>query len=85
MIVLLAVGMVGGGCATTSSQNAQYKPHKPQIITANGPEEVGDDNDGPWYILGHGFKLSDKSARVLNALGSLTGLPTGSTSYSWKP
>jgi len=42
MIVLLSLSLVGGGCATTSSQNVRYKPHKPQMITASGPEEVGE-------------------------------------------
>src|ERR1051326_7388041 len=66
MIVLLAVGMVGGGCATTSSQNAQYKPHKPQMITSEGREEVGGANlPGP---LDHGFSLSDGWASFLEAV-----------------
>jgi len=83
MIVLLAISLVGGGCATTSSQNAQYKPHKPQMITSEGAETVGDDN--LWCVLDRGFKLSDKSARALTVLGRLAGLPTDSYGNSWKP
>jgi hypothetical protein len=84
LIVLLAFALVGGGCATTSSQNAQYKPHKPQMITAEGAEFVGDDSDSPLHVLGHGFKLSDKSARALTALGRLW-IPSGSAPYYPRP
>lgn len=58
MIVLLSLGLVGGGCATTHSQSAQYKPHKPQMITASGPEEVG---ENPFvYKFNSGFGLSNE-------------------------
>ena len=80
MIVLLAISLVGGGCATTSQTASGAKPHKPQMITAEGAEFVGDDKDGPWYRLGHGFELSDKSASALTAFGRLLGLPGGSFS-----
>lgn len=68
MIVLLAIGLVGGGCATTSSQTASApKPHKPQMITADGVEEVGGFKlPGE---LGHGFKLSDDWAAALTVMG----------------
>ena len=67
MIVLLAACLVGGGCATTSSQTAGApKPHKPQMITSEGPEEVGGANlPGP---LDHGFSLSDGWASFLEAV-----------------
>jgi len=84
MIILLVIAVAGGGCATTGSQNAQYKPHKPQMITSEGVEIVGDDTDSPWYILGHGFKLSDKSARALTALGRLV-IGSGSAPYYPRP
>jgi hypothetical protein len=84
MIVLLAVSLAGGGCATTSSQNAQYKPHKPQMITANGPEEVG---ECPFvHKFNHGFDLSDEVADsvpfviVAVCLKGLCG-----SGISWKP
>lgn len=83
-ILLLAIPLLGDGCATTSSQSAQYKPHKPQVITAEGPEEVGDDHDSPWFIFGHGFKLSDSSARALTALGRFAGLQ-GTAPYYPRP
>jgi hypothetical protein len=82
-IVLLAMSLVGGGCATTSSQNASYKPHKPQMITANGPVEVGENEFA--HTLNHGFKLSDETASALTGLGRLLGLPGTSQGYSWKP
>lgn len=67
MIVLLAIALVGGGCATTSSQNGQYKPHKPQMLTAAGPEEV--DENAFAHTFGHGFNLSDGAANVIAILG----------------
>jgi hypothetical protein len=66
-IVLLAMSLVGGGCATTSSQNASYKPHKPQMITANGPVEVGENEFA--HTISHGFDLSDGAANVIAILG----------------
>jgi hypothetical protein len=40
MLVLLAISLVGGGCATTSSQTASgAKPHKPQVITGDEEHE----------------------------------------------
>ena len=84
MIVLLTISLVGGGCATTHSQDAQYKPHKPQMITAEGAEFVGDDHDNWWYALGHGFKLSDSSARALTALGRLV-IGSGTAPYYPRP
>lgn len=82
MIVLLAMLLVGGGCATTS-QNALYKPHKPQMITAAGPEEV--DENALAHTFGRGFDLSDEAASALTSFGRLLGLPTTSQCYSWKP
>jgi hypothetical protein len=84
MIVLLALLLVAAGCATTSSQNAQYKPHRPQMITANGPEEVG---DCPFvHKFNHGFDLSDEVANsvpfVIVAV-CLKALCESGT--SWKP
>jgi hypothetical protein len=84
MIVLLATALLGGGCATSSSQNAQYKPHKPQMITANGPEEVG---ECPFaHKFNRGFNLPDEAvnnwpfAIVAVCLRGLCGSGT-----SWKP
>jgi hypothetical protein len=77
LIVLLAIALVGDGCATTSSDAS--KPHKPQMITADGVEQVGgfklpDELD-------HGFKLSDGCADVVSFFGwflqFLTGNPSG--------
>jgi hypothetical protein len=65
MIVLLALTLIDGGCATTS-QNAEYKPHKPQMITANGPEEVGDSEASKTFA--NGFGLSDAWASVLTVM-----------------
>ena len=67
MIVLLALSLVGAGCATTGSQNAQYKPHKPQMITANGPEEVSDCQIGKAFS--EGIKLPDAWANTLVVMG----------------
>jgi hypothetical protein len=53
MIVLLAVSLVGGGCATTSSQAS--KPHKPQMITGDEERE--------------GMNLPDPIASILSFLG----------------
>jgi hypothetical protein len=83
MIVLLALSLVGAGCATTGSQNAQYKPHKPQMITANGPEEVGECPLA--HKFNRGFDLSNESAGALTAVGRLLGLPGSSANFSWKP
>src|SRR6267154_6738958 len=66
MIVLLATALAGGGCATTSSQNAQYKPHKPQMITSEGAEEVGTSDVSK--KLSNGFSLSDSWAGFLEAM-----------------
>jgi hypothetical protein len=84
IIVLLAVSLMGAGCATTSSQTAQYKPHKPQMITAEGPEEVG---ECPFvHKFNHGFDLSEEVANsvpfVIVAV-CLKGLCDSGT--SWKP
>jgi hypothetical protein len=65
MIVLLAISLIGSGCATTSTSDA-YKPHKPQMITANGPEEVGDSDASKKFS--NGFSLSDTWASVLTAM-----------------
>jgi hypothetical protein len=67
MIVLLSISLFGGGCATTSSQNAQYKPHKPQMITAHGPEEVGASKVEDTFD--NGLKLSDNWAYTLTVMG----------------
>jgi hypothetical protein len=75
MIVLLAISLIGGGCATTSSQNAQYKPHKPQMITANGPEEVGDSEASKKFA--NGFNLSDSWAGFLEAMRPVFGILGG--------
>jgi hypothetical protein len=55
MIALLSIALIGGGCATTSSQGE--KPHKPQMIT--GEEERA------------GLKLPDSVAGVVSFLGWL--------------
>ena len=77
IIVLLATSLLAAGCATTSSQNAQYKPHKPQMITSEGVEEVGAFKLP--YPLDHGFPLSDGWADFLSSIGGLfansRGLP----------
>jgi hypothetical protein len=59
MIVLLALSLVGAGCATTGSQNAQYKPHKPQMITGDEERE--------------GIKLPDPIANTLSFLSQFWG------------
>ena len=66
MIVLLALSLVGGGCATSSQTADSYKPHKPQMITANGPEEVGDSEVA--NKLSNGFSLSDSWASFLTVM-----------------
>src|SRR5262249_46601932 len=83
MIVLLALSLVGGGCATTSSQTASgAKPHKAQMITANGPEEVG---ESPFMQkTSHGFDLSDEVATIIAVLGFPLRMLCGN-SYSWRP
>jgi hypothetical protein len=65
MIVLLAMSLVGGGCATTSSQAS--KPHKPQMITADGVEEVGASRVEGTFA--NGMKLSDNWANTLTVMG----------------
>jgi hypothetical protein len=70
MIVLLAIALVGGGCATTSSEVS--KPHKPQMITSDGVEVVGGFN--PPAQFENGFSLSDKWAAVLTKVGEIFGL-----------
>jgi hypothetical protein len=64
MIVLLTIAFVGGGCATTSSEVS--KPHKPQMITANGAEEVGTSEVSNRFS--NGFSLSDGWANFLTAV-----------------
>jgi hypothetical protein len=80
IIVLLAIALIGGGCATTSSQTAiAPKPHKPQMITADGVEQVGGFKLPDQ--LDHGFTLSDGCADVISFFGwflqFLTGNPSG--------
>jgi hypothetical protein len=77
MIALLAATLVAAGCATTSSEAS--KPHRPQMITSEGVEEVG-----AFKLPGqldHGFKLSDEWADVVSFFGwflqFLTGNPSG--------
>jgi hypothetical protein len=65
MMVLLALVLVGGGCATTSSQAS--KPHKPQMITADGVEEVGASKVQGTFD--NGMKLSDNWAYTLTVMG----------------
>jgi len=76
-IILLAIALIGGGCATTSSHAS--KPHKPQMITADGVEEVGAFKLP--NAVDHGFKLSDEWADVVSFFGwflqFLTGNPSG--------
>jgi hypothetical protein len=67
VVGLLAILLVGGGCATTSSQSAQYKPHKPQMITGEEEHEAT-------------LKLPDGVAGFLSFLGALAG---GSAPASW--
>jgi hypothetical protein len=55
MIVLLAIALVGGGCATTSQSADSYKPHKPQMITGDEERE--------------GMNLPDPIASILSFLG----------------
>jgi hypothetical protein len=70
---LLAIALIGGGCATTSSQNASApKPHKPQMITPDGVEVVGGINLSPEFE--NGFNLSDSWASVLTKVGEIFGL-----------
>jgi hypothetical protein len=67
MIVLLAIALVGGGCATTSQTADSYKPHKPQMITADGVEEVGASRVQGTFA--NGMKLSDNWANTLTVMG----------------
>jgi hypothetical protein len=53
MIIFLALVLVGGGCATTSSEVS--KPHKPQMITGDEERE--------------GMNLPDPIAGILSFLG----------------
>jgi hypothetical protein len=55
MVVLVAMSLIGAGCATTSSEAA--KPHKPQMITGEEEREA--------------LKLPDSAAGVLSFLGWL--------------
>jgi hypothetical protein len=59
MLVLLAFALIGGGCATTHSQDAEYKPHKPQMITGDEERE--------------GIKLPDPIANTLSFLSQFWG------------
>jgi hypothetical protein len=84
MIVLLALSLAGGGCATTTSQNVQYKPHKPQMITANGPEEVGECPVA--HKFNRGFNLPDEVANsVPFAVVAICLRGLCSSGGSWKP
>jgi len=84
MIVLLAIALVGCGCATTSWQNAQYKPHKPQMITAQGAEEVGECPIA--HKFNRGFNLSDEVAdSVPFAVAGFCLRALCGSGYSWKP
>jgi hypothetical protein len=67
MIVLLATSLIGGGCATTSQTSDSYKPHKPQMITANGTEEIGASKVQDTFA--NGMKLSDNWATTLIVMG----------------
>ena len=64
-IVLLAISLIGGGCATTSSEVS--KPHKPQMITSAGAEEVGTSDASKKFSTV--FSLSDGWAGVLTVMG----------------
>jgi hypothetical protein len=75
MTVFLALSLMGAGCATTSSQNAQYKPHKPQMITSSGAEVVGGFNPPPAFD--NGFNLSDGWANFVEAVGRAFGFYAG--------
>jgi hypothetical protein len=69
MIVLVTLSLAAAGCATTSSQNTQYKP---RIITSEGVEEVG------------GFDLPDEIAIVLEFFDRLVPRPQEGTGISWR-
>jgi hypothetical protein len=73
MIVLLAISLLAGGCATTSSQAA--KPHKPQMITSDGVEVVGGFN--PPAAFDNGFNLSDGWANFVEVVGRAFGFYAG--------
>jgi hypothetical protein len=64
-IVLLTLSLLAAGCATTSSQAA--KPHRPQMITSEGVEQVGGINLPPQFD--NGFTLADPVANFLDAVG----------------
>jgi hypothetical protein len=72
MIVLLAIALVGGGCATTSSQTASApKPHKPQMLTDE--------------VERGGFDLPDEIASVFEFLDFFFPRPAeGSPGISWR-
>src|SRR5262249_45905377 len=84
IIVLLAIALVGSGCATTSQTAASYKPHKPQMITESRPTEV--DESTFMHKLNHGFDLSDdvvNSVPFVIVAVCLRALCGGGN--SWKP
>jgi hypothetical protein len=82
MIVLLAISLIGGGCATTSSQNAQYKPHKPQMLTSEGLVVVGASKFP--FEWGHPFDLPDEIANVLEFFDRLVPRPQEGYGISWR-
>src|SRR5215813_3043351 len=65
-IVVLTISLLAIGCATTSQTADTYKPHKPQMITSNGAEEVGDSEVS--NKLSNGFSLSDSWASFLTVI-----------------
>ena len=67
MIVSLTIAFMVTGCATTSSQHAQYNSHKPQMITADGVEEVG--SCKVEHTFAYGIRLSDPWADALTVMG----------------
>jgi len=82
IIVLLAISLVGGGCATTSSQNAEYKPHKPQMITSKGIEVVGA-SKFPFEWM-HPFEMPDEIANVFEFFDPLVPRPQPGDGISWR-
>ena len=64
IVVLLTLAV--SGCTTTSQTTDTYKPHKPQMITSNGAEEVGDSEVSNRFS--NGFSLSDSWASFLTAI-----------------
>jgi hypothetical protein len=81
LIVLLAIALVGSGCATTSSQNAEYKPHKPQMLTSEGVELVGTRKPPEWT---KGFELPDEFANILEFFDRLVPRPQEGSGISWR-